>query len=376
MASLQRGRGTSGSAGVPAPGGRRERHDAEPVGIAGRPIALVPRQATVVHATGRECRTADEGALAVVVSYGATCQLKTLLSDLASIPGCDVVLVENKPGVDHGPLPAGVTLLAGHGNVGYGTAVNLAVEWVRDLRGLPEWLVVVNSDVTLPTNTRLALPVLFREFHDAEAIAFEMHDMNDRSTRSRGALPSVRATALTTLRGERAAVRRWPKDVYPNGAFFALRCETFAAVGGFDPAYWMYFEETDLFARLHAAGARTRWTRWPVQHAGAATTAGAALMHLELGRASAIYARAHREELGRSWPMLYGIQHVALVVRRTVTGRWREAARASRILRGLVLGIRDPGWEPAVVPPYRAVPLGVRAGMVGEQAAPGALADR
>jgi N-acetylglucosaminyl-diphospho-decaprenol L-rhamnosyltransferase len=359
----------------------------------GRLIELVPRQATVVDAVGREvpavppaaaavrrrsggCRTTEDGALAVVVSYGATRQLKTLLADLASIPGCDVVLVENKPGVDHGPLPAEVTLLAGHGNVGYGTAVNLAVERVRELRGLPEWLLVVNSDVTLPTNTRLALPVLFREFRDAEAIAFAMHDTNDRSTRSLGALPSVRATALTTIRGERAAVRRWPKDVYPVGAFFAIRCDTFDAVGGFDPTYWMYFEETDLFARLHAAGARTRWTRWPVQHAGAATTAGAALMQLELGRASAIYARAHREQLGRSWPVLYGIQHVALIGRRIVSGRWNEAARAVRILRGLVLGIRHPGWEPAVVAPYRAVPRRVRAEMVGRRAALGALADR
>src|SRR5688572_20243617 len=121
MASLERGRGTTESAGVPAPDRRPERHDAEPAGIAGHPIELVPRQATVVGATGREWRTTDEGALAVVVSYGATCQLKALLSDLALIPGCDVVLVENKPGVDHGPLPAGVTLLTGHGNVGYGT---------------------------------------------------------------------------------------------------------------------------------------------------------------------------------------------------------------------------------------------------------------
>jgi N-acetylglucosaminyl-diphospho-decaprenol L-rhamnosyltransferase len=307
-------------------------------------------------------------ALAVVVSYGATCQLTTLLSDLASVPGCDVVLVENKPDVDHGHVPDNVTLLSGHGNVGYGTAVNLAVAHVRERQGLPEWLLVVNSDIALPTNTRLALPVLFREFHDADVIAFAMHDLSGLSTRARAVLPSLRTTTYTTILGERAAVRRWPHLRYPIGAFFAIRCETFTAAGGFDPTYWMYFEETDLFARLHGAGARMAWTRWPVQHAGAATTRDATLMHLELGRASAVYAQAHRDELGTAWPVFYGIQHIALIARRITTGRWEEAARAAHILRGLIRGMRDPDWEPAVAPPYQAVPRQARVVRVGRRA--------
>ena len=51
--------------------------------------------------------------LAVVVSFGATSQLRDLLADLAAIPDCDGVLVENKADVDHGPMPHGVTILAG-----------------------------------------------------------------------------------------------------------------------------------------------------------------------------------------------------------------------------------------------------------------------
>jgi N-acetylglucosaminyl-diphospho-decaprenol L-rhamnosyltransferase len=297
--------------------------------------------------------------LAVVVSFGATSQLGSLLVDLAAIPECDVVLVENKAGVDHGPLPDGVTVLAGHGNVGYGVAVNLAVDWTREHRGLPEWLLVVNSDVVVPAETRVMLPTLLQEArHEADVVAFPLCDLDGAPGRSLAVLPSVRATVFTTMRGEKAAMRRWPQASYPVGAFFAIRCETFLAVGGFDPAFWMYFEETDLFTRLSLRDVRMTWVsnEWPVFHAGEETTRGAPLMHVELGRSAAIYARAHRSRLGRSWPLAYAVQHVALTARRTVAGRWGEAARAARILRGLIRGLASPDWEPAVHVPYQAVP--------------------
>jgi N-acetylglucosaminyl-diphospho-decaprenol L-rhamnosyltransferase len=308
---------------------------------------------------GEHVSPGEPSALAVVVSFGATKQLHDLLAALAAVRGCDVVLVENKPGVDHGPVPDGVTVLAGHGNVGYGVAVNLAVEWTRQRRGLPEWLLVVNSDVVLPAGTRVMLPVLLQEArHEADVLAFPLCEADGTPGRSMGILPSVRATVFTTIRGEKAALRRWPQDSYPVGAFFAIRCETFLAVGGFDPAFWMYFEETDLFTRLRVLGARTTWVSnaWPVLHAGGETTAGATLMHVELGRSAAIYARAHRDRLGRAWPYVFAVQHVALTARRLVTGRWGDAARAVRILRGVLRGKASPRWEPAVRVPYRAVP--------------------
>ena len=295
----------------------------------------------------------------MVVSFGPTDQLHDLLADLAAVPGCDVVLVENKSDVEHGPMPDGVTILSGHGNVGYGVAVNLAVEWMRERRGLPEWLLVVNSDVVLPVETRVMLPTLLREAgHEADVVAFPICDLDGTPGRSLGVLPSVRATVFTTLRGEQAAMRRWPQECYPVGAFFAVRCEAFLAVGGFDPAFWMYFEETDLFTRLRLLGVRTTWVsnEWPVLHAGGETTAGAAFMHVELGRSAAIYARAHRDRLGRSWTFAYAVQHVALTARRLASGRWGEAARAVRILRGVLRGTASPGWEPAARGPYEAVP--------------------
>src|SRR5262245_58781458 len=65
--------------------------------------------------------------LAVVVSHGGSPHLAALLQALVGLAGCRVVLVENKIGTRHRDVPAAVQVCSGHGNVGYGAAVNLAV---------------------------------------------------------------------------------------------------------------------------------------------------------------------------------------------------------------------------------------------------------
>ena len=302
--------------------------------------------------------------LAVVVSYGETAQLNHLVDDLTRIPECRVVLVENKVGAHHEALPDSATVLGGHGNVGYGTAVNIAVAHARRTAPTPDWLLVVNSDVSLPADTRDAIaPLLASASGHAEVVGFAVRTSNGGRGRSSAVLPSVRTNAFTAVRGESAAVERWPHQRYPVGAFFAIRTETFVRLGGFDPAYWMYYEETDLFARLRANGGRIAWAdeSWPVVHEGGGTTGRAGLLHVELGRSAAIYARAHRRSLGTSWPLVHAAQLAALAVRKVVTGRTEDAARAARIAHGLARGLADPRWEPAATSPWRATPAADRA---------------
>ncbi|WP_026239842.1 glycosyltransferase family 2 protein [Parafrankia discariae] len=322
--------------------------------------------------------------LAVVVSYGGSPQLHCLLATLAEVSGCRVALVENRPGTVHDDLPADVELYEGHGNVGYGTAVNIAV--LRALRpgparepgsgSPPEWLLVVNSDVTMPGGTRDLLPdVLGSMPADADVVGFPVWGDNGGSGRSTAVLPNIRTNAYTAVRGEAAAVERWPELCYPVGAFFAIRTQTFLRLGGFDPSYWMYYEETDLFARLRAAGGRIAWIDdcCHVTHIGGGTVGRAGLMYAELGRSAAIYARRHGDTLGRGWLAVHMAQLVALALRKLATGRADDALRASRILSGLVTGLAQPRWEPATRSRWRAVPVGTRHDLGRlDTAAPGA----
>jgi len=305
--------------------------------------------------------------LAVVVSHGGSPHLAELLGALADLAGCRAVLVENAPGYQHHDLPAGVPVYEGHGNIGYGAAVNLAVR--RTLGdgaaacAPPEWLLVVNSDITIPDRTREMLPgLLAGTAADVDAVGFAVRSDDGRPGRSTAVLPRRRTNAFTALRGEPAAVARWPAWRYPVGAFFAIRTEAFLRIGGFDPEFWLYYEETDLFARLLAAGGRIGWCdpSWPVRHTGGATAGRAAELQRELGRAAVLYARRHRAGLGRGWLLVHVAQLLLLIARKVATGRRPDATRGARILAGLLLELAFPGREPAVRSRWRAVPATAR----------------
>lgn len=301
--------------------------------------------------------------LAVVVSYGGTSQLRPLLAALSDIDGCRVVLMENHRAASHGNLPPGVEVHQGHGNVGYGTAVNMAVARTIDRGPVPEWLFVINSDVTVPAGTREELPKLLATTSaDVDVLGFPVRTESGDPGRGTAVLPTRRTNAYTAVRGEAAAAARWPELRYPIGAFFAIRTETFLRLGGFDPSYWMYYEETDLFARLRAAGGRVAWVddHWHVTHVGGATVGRAGLLYAELGRSAAIYARRHRPMLGRSWPAVHAAQLSVLAVRKLVAGRPHDAVRAARILSGLATGLASPAWEPAARSRWGAAPAAVR----------------
>ncbi|WP_396230793.1 glycosyltransferase family 2 protein, partial [Frankia sp. EI5c] len=168
----------------------------------------------------------------------------------------------------------------------------------------------------------------------------------------------VRTSAYTAVRGEAAAVARWPELRYPVGAFFGIRTDAFLRLGGFDPSYWMYYEETDLFARLRADGGVIHWAddRCRVTHVGGGTVGRAALLYAELGRSAVIYAQRHRDEVGRGWLAVHAAQLVVLTARKLAAGRTHDARRGARILAGLVAGLAQPHREPATRSRWSAVP--------------------
>ena len=156
----------------------------------------------------------------------------------------------------------GVELLRTGGNLGYGRAANLGVP-----RAPGDWVVVANPDLTLGAG---------RAGHPAgggRAVAGAGVLGPAILSAGRHALPVGPGAALARPR-HRARAARLVVAVEPvdggvpagarradrgqagwlSGSCMLLRREAFDAVGGFDPAYFMYFEDLDLCERICRAG--------------------------------------------------------------------------------------------------------------------------
>lgn len=161
------------------------------------------------------------------------------------------------------PASAGpVEVLAGHGNVGYGRANNLAIERVRT-----DFHLIMNPDVELePSALREALAAA-RTHPEvgmlAPAVLGEDGELQYLCKR----YPSVWvlflrgfAPALLRRRFARAidhyemrdviADRFVPSVPLASGCFMLARTALLTRVGGFDPRFFMYFEDYDLSLRV------------------------------------------------------------------------------------------------------------------------------
>jgi GT2 family glycosyltransferase len=181
-----------------------------------------------------------------------------------------------------------VQVLVNPRNVGYGAACN------QGAAACPEatHVLFLNADtVVRPT----ALTVLVRALHDdpqAGIVAPVLEEDDGVLRRTVRGHPTPLAllhqhTALRFLKFGRSAYARYklPKSVQDaagrlrapvlNGAVLLLRTTDFRAVGGFDPRYFLYFEEADLCRRIGTLGLDCVLLPEPlVEHAGGASSSG------------------------------------------------------------------------------------------------------
>lgn len=177
----------------------------------------------------------------------------------------------------------GVRLLVDPANPGFGAAANAAIASTS-----APYVLLLNADVVLRPGALAALAGHF-DRHPRAAVA------GPRVLRPDGSLqpscfpfpspwtallgeahlgyplrfvPGLRELHLRTWRHDRPRTVPWVL-----GAALALRRSDFVTVGGFDPGYFLFFEEVDLCWRLAAAGRETWFMpAAEVVHAGGAST--------------------------------------------------------------------------------------------------------
>jgi N-acetylglucosaminyl-diphospho-decaprenol L-rhamnosyltransferase len=204
----------------------------------------------------------------VAVNYSPGDALAGFVESLGSatrVP-VEVVLADNGS-TDGAPERAAaehphVRLLRTGGNIGYGAAANAGL---ADATG--QWALVANPDVRFEPGSVDELLAVAARWPRAATVgpairtpAGELYP----SARDLPALSTGIGHALlgwawpanpwtTRYRRERESPRERPAG-WLSGSCFLVDLAAFRSVGGFDPGYFMYFEDVDLAARLGRRG--------------------------------------------------------------------------------------------------------------------------
>lgn len=228
---------------------------------------------------------------AVVVSHRTPVRAERCVRSLTDA-GADVVLV-----VDAGSGDGSVARLRGAGievlaeaNLGFGRCANTGVARLPDDVDV---VVVCNADTVWTDGSvpRLAAAVRAEGVAVAGPTVVYPDGRPQASARRLPSLPTAAGHALLGLwwpgnrwtRRYRALDVEWDalRDVdWLSGCALAVAREDFTAVGGFDPAYFLYAEDVDLALRLRAAGGRAV----TVPEARVVHEVGASTAHLSVRR--------------------------------------------------------------------------------------------
>lgn len=206
----------------------------------------------------------------VTVTYSPGLHLDRFLASLAHATDRPVmVIMADNGSTDGTPEEAvqrypNVRLLRTGGNLGYGTAVNRAVEaYVTD----GEWFIVANPDVQWGPGSIDELLAAAQRWPQAGAFGPLIRDPDGSVYPSARHQPSLIRGGMHAVVGpvwksnpwtaayrqERLAPSERPVG-WLSGACLLLRREAFDRIGGFDERYFMYMEDVDLGDRLERAG--------------------------------------------------------------------------------------------------------------------------
>jgi N-acetylglucosaminyl-diphospho-decaprenol L-rhamnosyltransferase len=192
--------------------------------------------------------------------------------DNASSDGSAEMVAERFPWVE---------LTASTENLGYGSAINRALEGAD-----AEWVVASNADIELEPSSLDELLAAGRRHPGAAALAPRLILPDGTTQQSVHSFPTVPFTALFNsglawlvpgLADRLCLAGAWnPERERPVpwaiGAFLMVRRSAWERVGGFDERQWMYAEDLELGWRLDRVGGTVYVPRARIQHRSRAST--------------------------------------------------------------------------------------------------------
>ncbi|UQX87549.1 glycosyltransferase family 2 protein [Jatrophihabitans telluris] len=203
----------------------------------------------------------------VTVTYSPGDTLAAFLDSVRLADGSTVPVVVADNGstdgsVERAVIRPGLQLVRTGGNLGFGQAANRGVAATAT-----EWVLIANPDVILREDTLDALLAATSRWPRAGALGPLIRTGDGAIYPSARALPSLGRGVGHALFGWFWPTNPWTsayrreKDAvtertagWLSGSCVLVRRVAFDAVGGFDPKFFMYFEDVDLGERLDRAG--------------------------------------------------------------------------------------------------------------------------
>ncbi|MGB3441478.1 MAG: glycosyltransferase family 2 protein [Actinophytocola sp.] len=272
----------------------------------------------------------------VIVTYSPGETLERCLDTLekATTRPYSVVLADNGS-VDGAPEKAaarpGVTLLHTGGNLGYGTAANRGVATLGAEYG---WIVVANPDLEFGAGSLDVLLEAATRWPRGGAFGPLIREPSGVVYPSARLVPSLGKGIGHAVVGRVWAGNPWTRAYkqsstsvvereagWLSGSCLLMRRSAFDSVDGFDPRYFMYFEDVDLGDRLSRAGWQNVYVpSAEVVHIQGHSTAQASARMLAVHHESAYRFIADRHQGVRWAPVRAGVR-AGLALRLKVEGR-------------------------------------------------------
>ena len=251
------------------------------------------------------------------------------------------------------------TLIEPDDNLGFGPGVNAGAEG-----GDGAWIAAANADIELEPGALARLVEAGQRDPEVGIVAPRLVLPDGATQHSAHSFPTPSlavaiALGLPSLSGRLADKLcidgSWDPDRpryvdWAHGALLLIRRDAFDAIGGFDPAQWMYAEDIDVAWRLGRRGLRVRYV--PEAHVGHAVSAATTKAFGDAGRQQRHIAASYAWMLRRRGPIITratafanvagaAVRYALLTPLSPIGERWREGReQQARYIRRHRLGLR------------------------------------
>jgi GT2 family glycosyltransferase len=216
----------------------------------------------------------------VIVSYNSRELLRACLTSVEVEQCGEVTVVDNSSSDGSDKVVTQefpwVRLIKSKTNSGYGAAANLAIASCSS-----KYVLLLNCDTLLQRGSLQALSDYLDQHPTVAIVGPSLVNLDGTHQASCFAFPTPLQTLLKETSLSKLLSNDWlnssPRFAqsvpWVLGAALTIRRQAFESVGGFDPSFFMYYEEVDLCYRLNKSGWQTHFTpSATVTHIGGAST--------------------------------------------------------------------------------------------------------